>query len=78
MITRIYYKINISSWKIPKKTQQKQAKLLANGLEKLDKLIGLANVKEQMHQIFDYIEVHKKRGNMPMLHMVFTGNPRNW
>ncbi len=49
-----------------------------HGLKKLDKLIGLANVKEQLHQIVDYIEVHKKRGNMPMLHMVFTGNPRNW
>lgn len=51
---------------------------IMHGLEKLDKLIGLANVKEQIQQIVDYVEVHKKRGNMPMLHMVFTGNPRNW
>ena len=47
------------------------------GIEKLDNLVGLDNVKRQIHQIIDYMEVHKKRGNMPMLHMVFRGNPRN-
>ena len=47
------------------------------GIEKLDILVGLYNVKRQIHQIIDYVEVHKKRGSMPMLHMVFRGNPRN-
>lgn len=48
------------------------------GIEKLDNLVGLDNVKKQIHQIIDYMEVHKQRGSMPMLHMVFRGNPRNW
>lgn len=51
--------------------------IIESGLEKLDSLIGLESVKQQIHQIIDYMEIHKNRGNMPMLHMVFTGNPRH-
>ena len=51
--------------------------IIENGLEKLDSLIGLESVKQQIHQIIDYMEIHKSRGSIPMLHMVFTGNPRN-
>lgn len=48
-----------------------------NGLKKLDKLVGLNSVKEKIHKIIDYMEIHKKRDSIPMLHMVFRGNPRN-
>lgn len=47
------------------------------GMNKLDKLVGLENVKEQVKQIINYITVHKKRETLPMLHMAFRGNPRN-
>ena len=52
-----------------KKTDKKDAK------QQLDELIGIKEVKEQVQQIIDYIEINKKRKNMPMLHMVFEGNP---
>lgn len=65
-----YFKIEKS------KENQTVKNTVNNGLEKLDKLIGLDSVKKQIHQIIDYMEIHKERGSMPMLHMVFTGNPR--
>ena len=42
-------------------------------LQQLDELIGLDNVKKQIHQIVNYIKVNKSREKMPMLHMVFSG-----
>lgn len=48
------------------------------GMQKLNKLVGLNEVKQQVKQIINYIQVHKQRGTMPNLHMVFKGNPRLW
>lgn len=45
------------------------------GMKKLNNLIGLAEVKEQVQQILNYVKVHKERGSLPMLSMVFKGNP---
>lgn len=44
-----------------------------SALQQLDNLIGLENVKKQIHQIVNYIKVNKSREKMPMLHMVFSG-----
>ena len=48
------------------------------GMKKLNNLVGLAEVKEQVQQILNYVKVHKQRGSLPTLNMVFKGNPRNW
>ena len=47
------------------------------GMQKLNNMIGLDEVKEQVKQIINYIEIHKQRGALPTLNMVFKGNPRN-
>lgn len=47
------------------------------GIKKLNSLVGLEEVKHQVQQIINYIQVHKERGTLPNLHMVFKGNPRN-
>lgn len=47
------------------------------GLNKLNAMVGLDEVKEQVKQIINYIEIHKQRGTMPTLNMCFNGNPRN-
>lgn len=47
------------------------------GMKKLNNLVGLADVKEQVQQILNYVKVHKQRGSLPTLNMVFKGNPRN-
>ena len=47
------------------------------GIKKLNNMIGLDEVKEQVKQIINYIEIHKQRGAFPTLNMVFKGNPRN-
>lgn len=49
----------------------------SNGIQELNSMIGLEEVKKQVNQIINYIEVNRKRGKMPMLHMSFLGNPRN-
>lgn len=46
-----------------------------NGMQELDELIGLDEVKEQIKKVVNYIKVSKNRKNMPMLHMCFNGNP---
>ncbi len=45
------------------------------GMQALDELIGLDEVKEQIKKVVNYIKVSKNRKNMPMLHMCFNGNP---
>lgn len=45
------------------------------GMKKLNSLVGLADVKEQVQQILNYVKVHKERGSLPTLNMVFKGNP---
>ena len=42
-------------------------------LQQLDELIGLDDIKKQIHQIINYIKLNKERGKMPMLHMCFEG-----
>ncbi len=46
-----------------------------NTKEELDDLIGLDNIKKQLDKILNYVKLNKERGNMPSLHMCFTGNP---
>lgn len=44
-----------------------------SALSQLDSLIGLDNVKNQIHQIVNYVKITKSRGKLPMLHMMFEG-----
>ena len=49
-----------------------------NTLEDLtfENLIGMDNVKYELNKIINYLKICKKRKiNLPMLHMCFTGNP---
>lgn len=43
--------------------------------EDLDSLIGLDEVKQKLSKIVNYVKLNKERGEMPTLHMCFTGNP---
>ena len=52
-----------------KKQEEKNAK------EELNELIGLIDIKKQMEKILNYVKLNKERGQMPTLHMCFTGNP---
>ena len=52
-----------------KKNEEKDAK------EELNELIGLNDIKKQMKKILNYIKLNKERGQLPSLHMCFTGNP---
>ena len=52
-----------------KKHDEKKAK------EELNELIGLKDIKKQMEKILNYVKLNKERGQMPSLHMCFTGNP---
>ncbi len=45
------------------------------GREELDELIGLNDIKKQIEKILNYVKLNKERGQMPSLHMCFTGNP---
>ena len=45
------------------------------GLEELNNLTGMEDVKKQINQIVNYLTLSKKRKKMPMLHMCFLGNP---
>ena len=45
-----------------------------SALQQLDELIGLDDIKRQIHQIVNYVKVNKNRGKLPMLHMTFEGN----
>lgn len=52
---------------------------LKTGIDKLQELVGLSNVKSEIKSISDYVRVSKARNNgkVPDLgfHMVFSGNP---
>ncbi len=52
-----------------KKNEEKDIK------EDLNALIGLKDIKEQISKILNYVKLNKERGQMPSLHMCFTGNP---
>ena len=53
----------------------------ADGLSKLESLIGLENVKKEIESIYNYIRIQKMReaADLPLTkmsyHLVFTGNP---
>ena len=57
------------------KNNDKDKKINKSGKRELDELIGLEDVKSQIEQILNFVKVKKNKGNMPMLHMVFEGNP---
>lgn len=44
-------------------------------IEKMENLIGMQEVKEQVEKIINFVKINKERKNLPALHMVFTGNP---
>ena len=54
---------------------KKDNETVKTGLQELDELIGLDEVKEQIKKIVSFLKTSKKRKNMPMLHMCFNGNP---
>ena len=45
------------------------------GIKELENLIGLEETKEQIKKIINYIRICKDKNKLPMLHMVFNGNP---
>lgn len=54
-----------------KNTSQKEK----SAKEELNSLIGLNEIKKQIEKILNYVKLNKERGQMPSLHMCFTGNP---
>lgn len=61
-----------------KREYYRETKIKAIGksaIKELETLIGMEEVKEQIKQIVNFVNVNKKRNNMPMLHMCFLGNP---
>ncbi len=58
------------------KLKKSKGKVLQKtGMQELDELIGLNEVKEQIKKIISFLKISKTRNNMPMLHMCFNGNP---
>ena len=56
--------------KVPKTEEKTKV-----GLAELDELIGFEDVTQQLKKVINYIKISKNRQNLPMLHMVFNGNP---
>ena len=56
-------------------TTRKHTKKKTDAKEELNNLVGLEDVKKQMKKILNYVKINKERGQMPSLHMCFTGNP---
>ena len=67
-----FYSINRVRKRNQKNNRKHEEK---NSKEELHELIGLNNVKKQMDKILNYVRINKERGQMPSLHMCFTGNP---
>ena len=61
---------NVSKRKVFNKEKTK-----TKAKEELDKLIGLNGIKDELQKILNYVKLNKERGEMPTLHMCFTGNP---
>ena len=57
------------------KVQRKRRKETKKAKEELNELIGLEDVKKQVGKILNYVKLNKERGELPTLHMCFTGNP---
>ena len=58
-----------------RKQERKNTKKKTDAKEELNSLVGLEDVKKQMEKILNYVKLNKERGQMPSLHMCFTGNP---
>lgn len=58
-----------------KSEKKKKDKTRKTGLQELDDLVGLDEVKEQIKKVISFVKTSKMRNNMPMLHMCFNGNP---
>ncbi len=55
--------------------EKKENEIVKTGLQELDELIGLDEVKEQIKKVISFVKTSKKRNNMPMLYMCFNGHP---
>ncbi|WP_227429449.1 AAA family ATPase [Psychrobacter sp. I-STPA6b] len=61
--------------------EAQREKMLDEGMQELSALIGLENVKYEIHKLTNFIQTQKRRkeANLPALpislHLVFTGNP---
>lgn len=77
------YKEKPNNKPVPKKKEstKKTGKPAKSGLERLDDLVGLTNVKDEVKKITNYLKIQKMREqeNLPTTsmsyHLVFTGNP---
>ena len=67
-----FYSNSMTRKRNQKKTKKNEEKDIK---EDLNALIGLKDIKEQINKILNYIKLNKERGQMPSLHMCFTGNP---
>ena len=61
-------------------TDKKKEQIIENNKNKkakdlLNDLIRLEETKNQIIKILNYVKINKERGQMPSLHMCFTGNP---
>ena len=55
---------------------EKTNKTIKNKNPRLESLVGIEDIKEEINKIVNYVKICKKRNKgMPMLHMCFTGNP---
>ena len=66
---------NVSKFLNKGKKLKENEEIVKTGLQELDELIGLDEVKEQIKKIVSFVKTSKIRNNMPMLHMCFNGNP---
>ena len=60
---------------LKEKVYLKEISRRKSGVKELNNLEGLAEVKQQVYSIINYIKINKNRGNLPSLHMSFEGNP---
>lgn len=67
-----FYSNNTTNNKKEKMTDNQENK---KAKEELIGLIGLEEIKKQIEKILNYIKINKERGQIPSLHMCFTGNP---
>ena len=47
-------------------------------IDELTDLIGLDKAKNTIIEVINYLQISRKRNDMPVLNMCFFGNPRNW
>ena len=64
-----------SKKEVKRNVDRKVKKVEKSAKEELNDLIGLDSIKLQINKVLNYIKLNKKRGEIPTLHMCFTGNP---